>query len=137
VLFGAGLPLPLLNANRRAIREATATRDAAKAAVEAAYEELIAEHARLEAEIQSTRLRRHFLEREVAPLVDEQVADARRLDAAGDVNTLLLLDSLTRSYDTKLQVLRAALDEASALSRLAALYSPGVPMRHETETNTP
>jgi outer membrane protein TolC len=121
ILFGAGVPLPLLNRNRRGIAEALATRDAARAAAEGAYEDLVSQLVRAELATEAAAQRREFLEKELIPLVDEQVNELRRLGRLGDFNTLVLLEALRGAYDAKVQLLEAVASEATTTNELNAL----------------
>jgi cobalt-zinc-cadmium efflux system outer membrane protein len=129
VLFGGGLPLPLLNRNRRAIAEARAARDAARAAAEGGYEELVAQLSRAGLAVEAARERRQFVETEVIPLVDEQVAELRKLGRLGDFNTLVLLEAMRAAYEAKVQLLDAALGQATTAHELDALSGAGAPPR--------
>lgn len=123
-LFGASLPLPLWNANRRAIAEARAAREAAGASAEATFERLAGQLAEARATAQAASQRLATLESDLIPLVDQQIADARRLGRLGDATTLLLLESFQTAYETKLEVLEARLDLARANARLLELTVP-------------
>ena len=125
VLFGAALPLPLFNANRRAIAEARASREVARAAAEAEYERLLAEASVAQVRLEATRERLSYVEKELAPLADQQVADARRLAQIGDFNTLVLLEALQTAHQAKLEVLDARLDLTLDSRRLEALLEGG------------
>lgn len=127
VLFGGGIPLPLFNRNRRGIAEAMAARDTAKAAAEGSYEDLVGQLARAELATNAAMQRRQLLEREVVPLVDEQVRELRQLGRLGDFNTLVLLDALRTSYETKVQLLDAVAAQATTTNELRALVGAGVP----------
>ena len=127
VLFGAALPLPLLNANRRAIAEARAAREVARAAAEAEYDHLHGEFAAARAESEGARVRVEYVERELAPLADRQVEDALRLGRVGEFNTLVLLEALKTAHEAKLEVLDARLGSALAQRRLEALLDSGLP----------
>jgi cobalt-zinc-cadmium efflux system outer membrane protein len=129
ILFGAGLPLPLLNRNRRGIAEALAGRDVAKAAAESGYEELVSQLARAELAAEAAHQQRQSLETEVIPLVDEQVRELRQLGRLGDFNTLILLEALRTAYEAKTQLLNAALRQATTRNELNALSGTAVPPR--------
>jgi outer membrane protein TolC len=120
------LPLPILNANRRAIAQARASREAAKAALEGEYEAIIHETATARAALSAAAARRALLENEVGPLVDQQLADLRRLAELGQFDSLIYLDALSRSFEAKLQVLGAIEEEASAANLLRSLTSPAL-----------
>lgn len=121
VLFGAAVPLPLLNANRRAIAEARANRDAVKAAAESEFEQLIGEAAAARATLEGARERLRYVEQELAPLADRQVEDAVRLGRAGEFEALVLLEALTAAYEAKLEVVDARSGVALAQRQLDAL----------------
>jgi outer membrane protein TolC len=125
LLGGLGLPLSLWNRNKRAIAEAAATREAARTAAEGEYEQLLADVARASAALNAAAARQRFIETELAPLVDEQLAAARRLGRLGNYNTLVLLQALTAAHDAKFEVVQARLQSALAIARLLALVDTG------------
>ena len=126
VLFGAALPLPLFNANRRAIAEARAAREVARAAAEGEYEQVAGEVAAARARYEGARVRVEYVERELAPLADRQVEDALRLGRAGEFEALVLLEAFKTAHEAKLEVLDARLDSALAQRQLGALLDAGV-----------
>ena len=126
ILFGAGLPLPLLNRNRRAIAEARASRDVAKAAAEGGFEDLVGQLFRAELAAEAARQRRQLIETDVIPLADQQINDLRRLGELGDFNRLILLGAFRTSYEAKVQLLEARASEAAATNELNALSGVGV-----------
>jgi outer membrane protein TolC len=125
VLFGAGLPLPLLNANRRAIAEARAGRDVARAAAEAEYEQLLAEASAARLRLGAAREALDYVEKELAPLADRQVNETRRLGRIGEFDALVLLEAIQAAHDAKLAILDARLNVALGTSRLGALLEGG------------
>jgi outer membrane protein, heavy metal efflux system len=132
ILGGIGLPIPVFNANRRAIAEARANRDAAHAAAEATYEEIVSSLARAEALLTAARARREALTRELAPLADEQLRAARNLGRLGNVNTVVVFEAITRAHTTRLELLDAAAFEAAALNQLNALLRPTTGVQPQT-----
>jgi cobalt-zinc-cadmium efflux system outer membrane protein len=121
VLFGASLPLPLLNGNRRAIAEARVARDVSRASAEAVYEQLLVEASAARARLEDAGARVRYVEQELVPLADRQVEDARRLSQAGELNALLLLEAVRAAHDAKVEVLEAKLALALAEARLGVL----------------
>ena len=121
ILFGAGLPLPLLNRNRRAIAEARANRDVARAAAEGEVEDLVGQLFRARLAAEAARERRRLIETDAIPLADRQIDDLRRLGRLGDFNTLALLEALRTGYEAKVQLLGARAAEAVAANELNAL----------------
>jgi outer membrane protein, heavy metal efflux system len=114
VLLGLSVPIPILNANRRGIATARARREVARAAIGAALEQTIADLRAAEVRLDAAARRRRMFESEIVPLVDAQYEDARRLAGLGEVNTFMLLESLTRQQEAKIALVRAARDEAFA-----------------------
>lgn len=124
ILGGLAVPIPVFNANRRAIAEGRANRDAARASAEATYEDLVSSLARAEAALETSRLRREVLEQELAPLADQQLKAARDLGRLGAVNTVVVFEALTRAHETRVEILEAAGREAGARNRIDALLRP-------------
>jgi outer membrane protein TolC len=134
VLFGAGVPLPLFNANRRAIAEARASRDVARAAAEAEYQQLLVDATAAQARLQAARERLDYMEKELAPLADEQANDARRLADLGEFDTLVLLQAVQTAGEAKLAILDARLSVALGAGRLEALLEGGAATTAATPT---
>ncbi len=124
VLLGLTVPVPILNANRRGIAEARAQRDVARATVEGTLEQTIAAIRAAEVRLAAATTRRQAFESEIVPLVDAQYADARQVARLGEVNTLVLLESLTRQQEAKIGLVEAARDEAVAAVDLEELIGP-------------
>ncbi len=125
-VLGLGVTLPFLNANRQAIAEGFAARELARTRAHAALEGLLDELARAHSALSSARASVVLVETEVIPLLDAQDADLRRLaQLGGEVNALLLLESLTRQHDAKLNLIDAKeLEAMAALSVLEIIDSP-------------
>ena len=137
VLFGAALPLPLLNANRRAIAEARAEREVARAAAQGEYERLLAEATVAQTRLVAARERLSFVEKELAPLADQQLMEARRLTQLGEFDTLVLLEALTAAHAAKLEVLDARLSVTLGGRRLEALLEADAPADGRTHQEKP
>jgi outer membrane protein, heavy metal efflux system len=123
-LLSLSLPLPVLNANRQSIAEARARRALARVTFDAAYERLSGQFAVARAKYEAALAQREQLESEVVPLVDAQFDEATRIAELGEVNTMLLLDTLTRQYEAKLRVVDARLAESMAMTREQELTGP-------------
>jgi cobalt-zinc-cadmium efflux system outer membrane protein len=121
LVLGLGVPVPVWNANRRGIAEAVAARDLARARAEAAYQQLIAEAAQAQAALQGCRAQRTRLVEGVAPVVDAQTAEALALLKMGEIDIVLLFETLAQAFETKQELLDATLAEALAASRYAAI----------------
>lgn len=125
LLLGFSIPVPVLNANRGGIARAEAERERARAAAEGAFEALRGEWAHAVARLEASRAQRIAFENGVAPMLDEQAAEVDELMALGEVNTLLLLETVTGGLDAKSRLLGLRLDEAVAGVELCRLMGPG------------
>ena len=134
-MLGA-IPIPILNANRQGIAEAEARRELARAAFEVEYERLAGSLAVARAHHGSLHQQRLLLEQEVAPQVDRQYADARRLLELGEGGGLLLLESLTRVGQAQVELIDARLDESLAAIEIEALLGPAREVDHDALRTT-
>lgn len=137
VLLGLSIPIPILNANRQRIAEARAQRELAQVGVETTLEQTIAALRTAEVRLAAAARRRQTLETEIVPLVDAQYTDARAVAKLGEVNTLVLLESLTRQQEAKVGLVEAARDEALAAIDLDELSGPPASTPASTSTSTP
>ena len=120
-----GIPIPFLNANRRAIAEARAEREVARAAVESTYQVLVSRWAAAMAQAESLARQREEIVQVLVPLVDQQVADALELMRLGEGDTtLVLLASLTRDLQAKVDLIDTRAAEALARTEAAFLIGP-------------
>lgn len=124
VLLGIALPLPILNANRRAIAEAEAGRELARVRAEAALERLLTDYAAAEALLAAATRRRATVESELLPAADEQYDELRRLAELGEFDPVLILEALVRRRAADLALVEARVDEALARLRIDALLGP-------------
>lgn len=123
-LVGIGLRLPVWNRNRFGVAEARAAREVVRAEFEGAYESLVARLAAATVRVRTAAANREHLERTIVPLVDEQYEDVRRLAGLGDLDALVLLESITRQHDTKVRLVEARLAESMAAVQVAELVGP-------------
>lgn len=124
--FGFSLPIPLWNANAQEIAEKRAARNAAaerlKERLEAATHALAQADTKRRAAVEQRRI----LDAELLPLTERQVADAKRLAEIGQLDTLLILDAVTRAYEAQLAAVASAVTEAEATVELNSLYWPSL-----------
>lgn len=120
----AGIPLPILNSNKQGIAQARAQRELARAQYETALERVVHELRVAIERVNQTRAQRTMYESQVAPLVDQQLIDARRLLELGETEGLVLLESLTRAQRASLELIDTRLEESRALNHLRALAQP-------------
>jgi outer membrane protein TolC len=136
--FLGGIPIPLLNANRKAIAEARVDRELARAAFETEYELLVGRWAAATAGVRALTEQRREMEEVLVPLIDRQLQDALELLRLGEGKSLVLLESLTRAHEIKLELLEIRLRESLALAELDHLIGPQPPERpFATTEDTP
>lgn len=125
--FLGGIPLPILNANRQGIAEANAQRRLARAKYETTYERLAGSLAQSLARAEALREQRAQMEDVLVPLIDRQIQNARRAVELGEGGGLVLLESLVRAHETKLELIDLRLSEAQALLQVQRLLGPPAP----------
>lgn len=116
ILGGISVPLPLLNGNRRGIVEATARRDAVRAAFEQQLLAIDSAIARSRAELSAASEQLEQIRQDLIPLVDRQLIDARRLLDVGEFNPLLVREAIDSAADAKLDLIDARLSVAQAVA---------------------
>lgn len=124
LLLGLSVPIPIFNANRRDIAEAEAAREVARAIAETSVEQLMDELAVAVLQLRSAGAQRLVLESEIVPLVEAQYADAREIARLGELNAMVMLDSLKRQQEIKERLIEARLDEAMAMIRWREIVGP-------------
>jgi len=122
--LGIALPLPIFNGNRQAIEAAVAARESARIAVARAVEELLADLVLARVTVHSLARERTLVERDLVPLVDLQYAESRELARLGEVDTLILLDSLKQQHEAKVRLVEVRRDEVLAAIAVQALIGP-------------
>lgn len=122
-IIGA-IPIPILNSNKGGIAAARAERELARAAFETGIERAEGRLATLRARLAGARASRAAIESNVVPLVDRQLADARRLVELGEGGSLVLLESITRANQAKLDLIEARHDERATENDIRHLLGP-------------
>lgn len=123
--FIGAIPVPILNSNKGGIAEAKAEREVARAAYETEYERLVGQIAAKRARLRGLQSRRATITETLVPLVDTQLADAERLVELGEGGSLILLESLVRGHEAKLELIDIQLENARAKNELRYLIGPG------------
>jgi outer membrane protein TolC len=122
--LAGGIPIPIFNSNKGGIATARAERELARATFEQALEKAQARLAVLDSRLENVRFRRQLLNESVVPLLDQQIEDAQNLLEIGEGNSLILLESLIRAHETKLDLIEARLEESVTLSETRHLRGP-------------
>ena len=134
IALGLGLPIPVINLNREGIALARGNRLAAKAGFESELERTLHRLASAESRLATASATRVQIETRLAPLIDAQLADARKLAELGEFDVFLQLEAVRSARDTKLRLVEARLGEARAMDGIVALMGPGfVPAEEEIE----
>lgn len=139
--LGLGLlPVPLWNRNRAGIATATTEREVAGASITTAIQDLV--HAERAAQSRLTALtqRLSFFHNQLIPLVDQQVADARRLTGLGQLDLPLLSEAVALARSTRLELLHLTAAQRSAALNLDAMVGPAdlsLLTRNPTDTAAP
>lgn len=120
-----GFTIPLWNGNVRGIANADAERSAIAADLEAAWAAAVHDRAQAQVVLADRTARLDALDRTLVPLVDAQLADAKRLAGLGDIDTALLLDVLDTAWRCKSELIALRAGQAQAENRLIALALPG------------
>jgi outer membrane protein TolC len=123
-LLGISLPLPLLNANRRAIAEAESKRELARATYETEFERVVAQAQQHAIRLETASALRTILEQTAVPLADQQLADVRTLVELGELDPLLVLETVVRTHETKLRLIDSRVAESKAAIDLEFLIGP-------------
>lgn len=122
-LIGA-IPIPMLNSNKGGIAAARAEREVARAAFETEVERTEGRLAAMRARLDGTRSRRKSIDSNIVPLVDRQVEDARSLLELGESGSLVLLESLVRAHEAKLDLIEVRLEENNTENEIRHLLGP-------------
>lgn len=123
-LFGVSVPIPILNANRAGIAEAHARRESARALAEAELERLMHRLAEAEALLATACAQRVRYENEIVPLLEEQGAELERIVDAGEVDVLMILETLKRHASVRQRLLDLRCAEVEARVTIAELLGP-------------
>jgi len=123
-VLGIGVTLPVLNGNRRAIAEAEAARELARSAAEHELERLLGALLAAEERLAAATAQREFVDTALMPLVETQYREAREVARLGEVNSLILLESLKQQLDATRQLIGARRDEALAAIDIEEIAGP-------------
>lgn len=131
--LGFSLPLPLWNGNEREIAETRAARETAAETLRGSFERAAQDLVRAERRFEAAQGRRRLVDGELVPLAEQQVVEGRRLAELGQLDTLLILDAVTRAYEAKATALEAVLAETEATIEINALFWPALAVGDATE----
>ncbi len=119
-----GIPIPILNSNKGGIAAAKAEREVARAAFETEVERTEGRLAAMRARLSGAQSRRQSLDSNVVPLVDRQIEDSQSLLELGEGGSLVLLESLVRAHEAKLDLIEVRLEESTTQNEVRHLLGP-------------
>lgn len=140
VMFGVSIPIPILNANRAPIAEATARRDVVRARAETTFAKLDRDLAAATATLDAKRSQREQYEQQVVPLLTDQERDLRRIAELGELDALIMLETMTRTLETKQRLITLHVGELDAAITVHRILGPGTrqnPLPTEVGDETP
>ena len=118
------IPIPIFNSNKGGIAATRAEREVARAAYETELERARGRLAAMRARLDGARSRRQSIDSNVVPLVDRQIDDARQLLEIGEGGSLVLLESLVRAHEAKLDLIEARVEESATQNEIRHLLGP-------------
>jgi hypothetical protein len=78
----------------------------------------------MRARLEGARSRRQSIDSNVVPLVDRQIDDARQVLEIGEGDSLVLLESLVRAHEAKLDLIEARFEESDTQNEIRHLLGP-------------
>jgi len=121
VLFGLSIPLSIWNRNQAGIAEARTQREVARARAETTFARLFRELALANTTLLVKLTQHAYFEDEIVPMLAQQTRDIEKIVELGEVDTFILLETVTRQYAAKRRLLElqvAELDAAIAVQRI-------------------
>ncbi|MEM7391940.1 MAG: hypothetical protein AAF492_06285, partial [Verrucomicrobiota bacterium] len=118
------LPLPMRNLERGPIPEAEARREHAGVAIEVDYEKRLGLFHLARDRLTSLKARRETLEETLLPLAGQRCKNIRRDIELGKSSGLVLLESLVREHELRIQRIELRRDEQLTLIELEELTGP-------------
>lgn len=125
LLLGFSVPIPIFNANRAGIAEARAERELSRAAAETTFERLSRELSAAQAGLDAARTQRSQFESTIVPMLEAQAHEVEQIADLGEVDTLILLETVQRHLDAKVRLLELKQAELDASLTITQLLGPG------------
>ena len=121
---GGNIPVPVLNSNKGGIAAALARRDTARITLESELERLQGTLAVYFTGLRGAENRLANFNERIMPLVDRQLDEARKLSQIGEGGVLLILESLVRVNQAKLNLIDIQSDRAKLNAEIYFLCGP-------------
>ncbi len=141
VLFGLTIPVSIWNRNQARIAEAKSKREVARAEAEITFARLYRELAVANTALLMKQEQHSYFEAEIIPMIEAQTSDVENIIALGEVDTFILLETVTRQFKAKQQLLHLQLTELHAAITVHKILGPDYqlhpsPMNREIQKDT-
>ena len=141
VLFGLSVPLSIWNRNQAGIANARSKREVVRAEVETTFARLFRELTLAHTTLRIKKNQFDSFENEIIPMLTAQTIDIERIVALGEVDTFILLETVTRQFEAKQQLLKLNVDQLHAAITLHRILGPVYqlnpsPVNREIHTDT-
>ncbi len=124
VLFGLSIPLSIWNRNQAGIAKAQTKREVARAEAETTFDRLFRELALANTTLLVKQTQHSYFEDEIVPMLSEQTRDINAIVELGEVDTFILLETVTRQYDAKRRLLELQVAELNAAISVHRILGP-------------
>jgi len=124
VLFGLSIPLSIWNRNQAGIANARTRREVARAEAETTFARLFRELTLANTTLLVKQTQRSFFKDEIVPMLAEQTRDNENIVALGEVDTFILLETVTRQHEAKSRLLELQVAELNAAITIHRILGP-------------
>jgi outer membrane protein TolC len=124
VLFGLSIPLSIWNRNQSGIANARSNREISRAQVENTFAKLYRELTLANEILEIKQSQRATYENEIVPMLEQQIVDITKIIDLGEFDTFILIETITRQYDAKRQLLDLRVEELSAALTVHRILGP-------------
>ncbi|MDP7009704.1 MAG: TolC family protein [Phycisphaerales bacterium] len=124
VLFGLSVPISIWNRNQAGIATANKERDLARVKSETTFTKLYQELALANEKLRLIESQRGYFEDEIVPLLDQQAFDIENIISLGEVDMFILLETITRQFEAKTQLVELQVEEAKAAIEIHRILGP-------------
>lgn len=128
VLFGLTIPLSIWNRNQAGIAHARTQREVARAEAETTFARLFRELTLANTTLLLRQTQRSYFEDEIVPVLAQQTSDIERIVELGEVDTFILLETVTRQYRAKSRLLDLQVAEIEASITVHRILGPDYPL---------
>ncbi|MBC8522484.1 TolC family protein [PVC group bacterium] len=124
VLFGISVPVSIWNRNQAGIANARAYREVARAEAETTFARLIRELTLANTTLLITQTQHDYYENEIVPMLEAQTSDVEEIVSLGEVDTFILLETVTRQFEAKQRLLELEVAELNSAITVNRILGP-------------